>query len=59
MGYSKAQKEKTHKRIVAIASERFRMLFAAGIGSQRLRRFHQSFVRICALSGAPDNAERF
>jgi hypothetical protein len=32
MGYSKAQKEKTHKRIVAIASKRFRDTGPRGIG---------------------------
>jgi TetR/AcrR family transcriptional repressor of nem operon len=32
MGYSKAQKEKTHKRIVAIASKRFREKGLAGFG---------------------------
>jgi TetR/AcrR family transcriptional regulator, transcriptional repressor for nem operon len=32
MGYSQAQKEKTHKRIVAIASERFREKGLAGFG---------------------------
>jgi len=32
MGYSKAQKEKTHKRIVAIASKRFREQGLAGFG---------------------------
>ena len=32
MGYSQAQKEKTHKRIVAIASKRFREEGLAGIG---------------------------
>jgi TetR/AcrR family transcriptional repressor of nem operon len=32
MGYSKAQKAKTHKRIVAIASKRFREKGLAGLG---------------------------
>ena len=32
MGYSQAQKEKTHKRIVAIASTRFRKMGLAGFG---------------------------
>jgi AcrR family transcriptional regulator len=32
MGYSKAQKERTHKRIVAIASKRFREKGLAGFG---------------------------
>jgi TetR/AcrR family transcriptional repressor of nem operon len=32
MGYSRAQKEKTHKRIVAIASKRFREKGLAGFG---------------------------
>jgi TetR/AcrR family transcriptional repressor of nem operon len=32
MGYSQAQKEKTHKRIVAIASKRFREKGLAGFG---------------------------
>jgi TetR/AcrR family transcriptional repressor of nem operon len=36
MGYSKAQKEKTHKRIVAIASERFREKGLAGFGIAEL-----------------------
>src|ERR1700722_10994714 len=36
MGYSKAQKEKTHKRIVAIASKRFREQGLAGFGIAEL-----------------------
>jgi len=32
MGYSRAEKEKTHKRIVAIASKRFRENGLAGVG---------------------------
>src|SRR5271163_1422074 len=32
MGYSKAQKEKTHERIVAVASKRFREKGLAGFG---------------------------
>ena len=36
MGYSKAQKEKTHKRIVAIASKRFREKGLAGLGIAEL-----------------------
>jgi TetR/AcrR family transcriptional regulator, transcriptional repressor for nem operon len=36
MGYSKAQKEKTHKRIVAIASKRFRENGLAGFGIAEL-----------------------
>jgi TetR/AcrR family transcriptional regulator, transcriptional repressor for nem operon len=36
MGYSKAQKEKTHKRIVAIASRRFREKGLAGFGIAEL-----------------------
>ncbi|WP_263351669.1 TetR/AcrR family transcriptional regulator [Acidicapsa acidisoli] len=36
MGYSKAQKEETHKRIVAIASKRFRERGLAGFGIAEL-----------------------
>ena len=36
MGYSQAQKEKTHKHIVAIASKRFREKGLAGFGSAEL-----------------------
>ena len=36
MGYSKAQKNRTHKRIVAIASKRFREKGLAGIGIAEL-----------------------
>ncbi len=36
MGYSKAQKERTHKRIVAIASKRFREKGLAGFGIAEL-----------------------
>jgi TetR/AcrR family transcriptional regulator, transcriptional repressor for nem operon len=36
MGYPKAQKEKTHKRIVAIASKRFREKGLAGFGIAEL-----------------------
>jgi TetR/AcrR family transcriptional regulator, transcriptional repressor for nem operon len=36
MGYSKAQKEKTHKRIVPIASKRFREKGLAGFGIAEL-----------------------
>src|SRR6202042_891111 len=36
MGYSQAQKEKTHKRIVAIASKRFREKGLAGLGIAEL-----------------------
>jgi TetR/AcrR family transcriptional repressor of nem operon len=36
MGYSKAQKEKTHERIVAIASKRFREKGLAGFGIAEL-----------------------
>ena len=36
MGYSRAQKEKTHKRIVAIASKRFREQGLAGFGIAEL-----------------------
>jgi len=36
MGYSQAQKEKTHERIVAIASERFREKGLAGFGIAEL-----------------------
>src|ERR1700684_4231962 len=36
MGYSKAQKEKTHKRIVTIASKRFREKGLAGFGIAEL-----------------------
>src|SRR5579863_4395912 len=36
MGYSKAQKEETHKRIVAIASKRFREKGLAGFGIAEL-----------------------
>jgi TetR/AcrR family transcriptional regulator, transcriptional repressor for nem operon len=36
MGYSKAQKEKTHKRIVAIASKRFREKGLVGFGIAEL-----------------------
>src|SRR6202453_1359489 len=36
MGYSKAQKEKTHKRVVAIASKRFREEGLAGVGIAEL-----------------------
>jgi TetR/AcrR family transcriptional repressor of nem operon len=36
MGYSKAQKEKTHERIVAIASKRFREKGFAGFGIAEL-----------------------
>src|ERR1700735_3897935 len=36
MGYSQAQKEKTHKRIVAIASKRFREKGLAGFGMAEL-----------------------
>ena len=36
MGYSKAQKEKTHERIVAIASKRFREKGLAGLGIAEL-----------------------
>src|SRR6202050_4594453 len=36
MGYSKAQKNKTHKRIVAIASRRFREKGLAGFGIAEL-----------------------
>jgi TetR/AcrR family transcriptional repressor of nem operon len=36
MGYSKAQKEKTHKRVVAIASKRFREKGFAGFGIAEL-----------------------
>jgi len=36
MGYSKVQKEKTHKRIVAIASKRFREKGLAGFGIAEL-----------------------
>src|ERR1700692_4725024 len=36
MGYSKAQKAKTHKRIVAIASKRFREKGLAGFGIAEL-----------------------
>ena len=36
MGYSQAQKEKTHKRIVAIASKRFREKGLAGFGIAEL-----------------------
>ena len=36
MGYSQAQKEKTHKRIVAIASKRFRERGLAGFGIAEL-----------------------
>jgi TetR/AcrR family transcriptional repressor of nem operon len=36
MGYSKAQKENTHKRIVAIASKRFREKGLAGFGIAEL-----------------------
>ena len=36
MGYSKAQKKKTHKRIVAIASKRFREKGLAGFGIAEL-----------------------
>ena len=36
MGYSRAQKEKTHKRIVAIASKRFREQGFAGFGIAEL-----------------------
>ena len=36
MGYSQAQKEKTHKRIVAIASKRFREKGLAGVGIAEL-----------------------
>src|SRR5260370_16909021 len=36
MGHSKAQKAKTHKRIVAIASKRFREGGLAGIGIAEL-----------------------
>jgi TetR/AcrR family transcriptional repressor of nem operon len=36
MGYSKAQKEKTHKRIVSIASKRFREKGFAGFGIAEL-----------------------
>src|SRR5258708_723328 len=36
MGYSKAQKEKTHKRIVAIASKRFREKGLGGFGIAEL-----------------------
>src|ERR1700747_1669267 len=38
MGYSQAQKEKTHKRIVAIASKRFREKGLAGFGIAELMR---------------------
>ena len=37
MGYSQAQKEKTHERIVAIASKRFREKGLAGFGIAELR----------------------
>src|ERR1700689_277040 len=36
MGYSKAQKARTHKRIVAIASRRFREKGLAGVGIAEL-----------------------
>ena len=36
MGYSKAQKARTHKRIVAIASKRFREKGLAGFGIAEL-----------------------
>jgi TetR/AcrR family transcriptional regulator, transcriptional repressor for nem operon len=36
MGYSKVQKEQTHKRIVAIASKRFREKDLAGFGIAEL-----------------------
>src|SRR5260370_16590698 len=36
MGYSKAQKARTHKRIVAIASKRFREKGLAGLGIAEL-----------------------
>jgi TetR/AcrR family transcriptional regulator, transcriptional repressor for nem operon len=36
MGYSKAQKARTHKRIVAIASKRFREAGLAGFGIAEL-----------------------
>jgi TetR/AcrR family transcriptional regulator, transcriptional repressor for nem operon len=36
MGYSQAQKEKTHKRMVAIASKRFREKGLAGFGIAEL-----------------------
>src|SRR5436305_14721554 len=36
MGHSKAQKTRTHKRIVAIASKRFREYGLAGIGIAEL-----------------------
>ena len=36
MGYSKAQKEETHKRIVALASKRFREKGLAGFGIAEL-----------------------
>lgn len=36
MGYSKAQKERTHKRIVTIASKRFREKGLAGLGIAEL-----------------------
>ena len=36
MGYSQVQKEKTHKRIVAIASKRFREKGLAGFGIAEL-----------------------
>jgi TetR/AcrR family transcriptional regulator, transcriptional repressor for nem operon len=36
VGYSQAQKEKTHKRIVAIASKRFREKGLAGFGIAEL-----------------------
>ena len=38
MGYSKAQKARTHKRIVAIAAKRFREKGLAGFGIAELMR---------------------
>jgi hypothetical protein len=38
MGHSKVEKAKTHKRIVAIASKRFREEGLAGVGIADLRR---------------------
>jgi hypothetical protein len=42
MGHSKAEKVKTHKRIVAIASKRFRQEGLAGVGIAELMKWAAS-----------------
>jgi len=53
MGYSKAQKTRTHKRIVSIASRRFREKGLAGFGIAELMKeaglTHGGFYRHFAI----------